>query len=1359
MRPLAYNHLGDIVFVSESGSRLLGRSAQSAVPETAPSPLSLRILPEDPESLWLCALACALQPESNPVAAGAFFKLCVEHLDPALHSALAQTFAPLLLIAFFRLNLPALDGRKGVPELERIHHLFFARGYDKPAKQLPLPLRAYASPIAWATFRLALSESGKVALKLPFDDFNPFEGLPARIFLPQPTARTPWPAHPHSFLLPSNVSHGEHGDLIPELASASTSMDPFDSTLWAPFSAWGFAAPVNLIELVARLQASHASLDAAQDRKTYEPLTQLRPSASLIPAGFHAAHEKLRHAIRQTTPDWDEFVSVGLGIPAHQLAVMLSAEQIDACGLALRAFSDRQAFILADETGLGKGRTLACMARAFLQTGRKVFFITEKRNLFSDFWRDMKAVGADQLISEPFLLHSKGRIFDPTGSILFTAKSPKLYQQTLRSGQSQSLLVMSTYSQFNRDLKKSDRWTFALNFAQDALLILDESHVAAGQSQTRTNIQALIDASSRCLFSSATFAKHEEALPLYQRAIPLSSPELSLLLDRMQSDPSHGLAQSFSQGLAAAGALVRREHLIESHLGSTLIELSAERSASAVTQRDALAHSLDRLFLLSEAIETAKLARGLDFEPAWLKLGAPLSRLCRQFNLLSKIDQAVDLARDLIAEGKKPVFAIESTFESFLLALSSRSLNDLNDDADLEFSDDDSEPASAQQPVQASFQDLFRLAVETLAPAPLLAMLPDPSVQDALRALELSIQALPSILASPIDLLIAQLQSHGISCGEISGRSHFLRIDPSGDRFISPLSLSPREKLIQEFNSGTLDALLITRAGSSGISLHASAEFIDQRPRAFIELEIATNPSQRLQFLGRVRRTGQTSAPSYYVLLSGAPFERRLLERAIWKMNKLSGLTSGGASLSAGSLDMLQLLLSPTGDRLTNEWLVSQPQVAKRLGLDLWKLSSLESSTEKTLKRLPLLPAPQQESFFQFLLAGLEIDKPRFLRAAQGFWQASGAVLTRRKPFWGQLSLRPDSPPPEEFDPRLFLEEWVAQPRGSAFGEDRLQSLVASASARFELRFASGLVSVLQKAARSRSQLISHPLTHGSWGNLQQASSHLRPGARIRFTDPSSHRAIDGLVLDVIPPEDDWLLYPSQWGIEIAIPNESDSFVLSLGSFFSDPHAYLDSSAPPRSSWGKRSDRPLHFSTVSGHCVYAQWWAMHMRSHRQHFYDAFHERRSALLLPFSVGGFDALLALPQPLLDAKHALQLLQHDPRLSLSNSAFDTPSAQIQVSEGGWLLTLSRSQHELWVDFPLDRRLGPRLRQSDSQWIYRRILSKDIHAVMGMLYAKGCVFFAPSSRQGWYRQSLEALLLARRGSSGRAKKRPARR
>lgn len=67
----------------------------------------------------------------------------------------------------------------------------------------------------------------------------------------------------------------------------------------------------------------------------------------------------------------------------------------------------------------------------------------------------------------------------------------------------------------------------------------------------------------------------------------------------------------------------------------------------------------------------------------------------------------------------------------------------------------------------------------------------------------------------------------------------------------------PKAQIVKDFVTGTTDALLLTRAGSTGISLHAGEKFPDQRRRVMIELQSAADVNVRA-----VLRSRQPEGPN-----------------------------------------------------------------------------------------------------------------------------------------------------------------------------------------------------------------------------------------------------------------------------------------------------------------------------------------------------------------------------------------------------------------------------------------------------------------------------------------------------------------
>ena len=82
----------------------------------------------------------------------------------------------------------------------------------------------------------------------------------------------------------------------------------------------------------------------------------------------------------------------------------LGAEQIDAIGIAIwNHETNNNGIIIADVTGLGKGRQIAGILRyAILELKTIPFFFTEKKHLINDIYRDLIAIGFDAGVPKKF---------------------------------------------------------------------------------------------------------------------------------------------------------------------------------------------------------------------------------------------------------------------------------------------------------------------------------------------------------------------------------------------------------------------------------------------------------------------------------------------------------------------------------------------------------------------------------------------------------------------------------------------------------------------------------------------------------------------------------------------------------------------------------------------------------------------------------------------------------------------------------------------------------------------------------------------------------------------------------------------
>lgn len=321
--------------------------------------------------------------------------------------------------------------------------------------------------------------------------------------------------------------------------------------------------------------------------------------------------------------DVDEMVRRELNYKTiNDLCNALRREQID--GVARYILNKRlgKSMIIADETGVGKGRQAAAIIRYEClqnknQTPKKLpIFISAKDSLFSDIKRDLDGIGSGDLL--PFIVNDT-KLIDPNDetNILIIAKEQKNYPKILNGAEMDRKydFICATYSQFSSpfpkdkkpliaflkeylDLDKdfsSDRtiykhlqsfvknllsgnikpsWEsdfadilskknkFLFQNSKGNILILDESHLAAGtDSNTGLFFQILVGKMiENALFLSATYAKKPENMALFSLKSSMGKSNLHME-DVFLAIRRGGIAlqEVITSMLVKEGDLIRRE--------------------------------------------------------------------------------------------------------------------------------------------------------------------------------------------------------------------------------------------------------------------------------------------------------------------------------------------------------------------------------------------------------------------------------------------------------------------------------------------------------------------------------------------------------------------------------------------------------------------------------------------------------------------------------------------------------------------------------------------------------------------------------------------------------------------------------
>ena len=187
---------------------------------------------------------------------------------------------------------------------------------------------------------------------------------------------------------------------------------------------------------------------------------------------------------------------------------------------------------------------------------------------------------------------------------------------------------------------------------------------------------------------------------------------------------------------------------------------------------------------------------------------------------------------------------------------------------------------------------------------------------------------------SPLDWIRHRIEQAGYSVAEITGRNRTVDYSKARPVLSTLPSAEQTDKVgtTQRFNNGTLDAIILNVSGSTGISLHASEKFKDQRKRLMIVAQPAQDINVFMQMLGRVHRTGQVQVPAYLILNADLPAEKRPTALLNGTMQSLNANTSSNTE-SATSIKS-QDMLNKYGDRIVGQYLADNFELAQKLGVD-----------------------------------------------------------------------------------------------------------------------------------------------------------------------------------------------------------------------------------------------------------------------------------------------------------------------------------------------------------------------------------------------------------------------------------------
>lgn len=750
---------------------------------------------------------------------------------------------------------------------------------------------------------------------------------------------------------------------------------------------------------------------------TYQPASGAKSLDTLVPVNMQTAISNALGTLQDRVGAVDSYVADRLGFDEKDIATYFSAEQVDALALAIDNMERGAGFIIGDQTGIGKGRVVAGVIRYALRSGRMPIFVTEKPNLYADMYRDMNDVGIPKMLGRPVdilmtnaaekvPLNEDGSDELKTGP---AAKHNAVLERVADGDREGVDVLFTTYSQMQ---SMKGEWTprqrAIQRLAPGSIIIFDESHNAGGQGKgnqqrkpkkQKEAEEAGMSAPNRAefarqiaklahgvFFSSATYAKRPDVMDLYASTdMRHAVSDIEKLGDAI-SKGGIPMQQVVASMLTEAGQYVRRERSFEGVEYRTPPVQVDRASYSQFTgvlraiQDFQEQHIADAVEAIADDIRAE--AQAVSFDGSVGSAGATstnftsvMHNVVEQMLLAMKAAPAAARAVELLQEGKKPVITVANTMGSFIKEYADENNIGPNQPMPIDFRSllirylDRTREINIKRPFSKDKAEKRYITDAELGGAGAQAY---QRVRAQIEAMDLA-----AVPVSPVDYIRNEIIKAGYRVGEITGRTATLDYSTKTPRYrIRPgkeTSILGRREAITGFNSGTIDAMILNQAGSTGLSLHASATFKDKRTRVMIIAQAERNIDTHMQMLGRIHRTGQVVLPEYDQLVAAVPAEMRPAAVLAKKMASLNANTTGARDSAMTGEDVPDFM-NEYGDEIAARMMEEDEVLHKRLGTPLSESDGekdgykREDAARKVTGRLMLLPLEEQEAFYDNFL-------------------------------------------------------------------------------------------------------------------------------------------------------------------------------------------------------------------------------------------------------------------------------------------------------------------------------------------------------------------------------------------------------
>jgi len=708
--------------------------------------------------------------------------------------------------------------------------------------------------------------------------------------------------------------------------------------------------------------------------------------------------DSMQRAVRQLEIDVgkpvDEYLAEKMKWTREELFKRLSSAQIEAVALFVRNSENRgTGLINSDQTGVGKGRTVASVMDYAPKVGKIPIFITQGKHLYTDMaGRDLPSIGNKKF--RPFITDSDYEYENGEGTSISdkpgAAAQREAMEEIARTGKLPPGVhgIFTTYYQLQADKPQGysetpqararrkrrltarpdgPRLAMLRALAPNAIFVLDEAHQAAGiDSDVGLSLQSILPNAAGVYYSSATFAKRPDNLTLYAIGTALRLAGLSRTeMTELFKSGGVPMQQALTSMLAEEGEFVRREQDMSGvKFDFTPVSSSPEEEAQSA---DTYTSFLRDLHDIADQVNAA--AAGFvddvnqtrpdeaQVDLSGVNFGSRLFNLSNQYLFSLRSDATANEAIAALKRGQKPFVAVFNTMAGPIANLHEMGLP-LDFGGLLRREMAKMLEVTIRDPLEDSGKRVVILKPEDL---------PDGGAK--YRQIEEQIKATDfgSMPISPIDAIKKKIQQAGYSIGEITARDGELT-EEGGVVKISKRDRSTRNRILHEYNNADvkggkavtgLDALIVNGSGSTGLSAHTDPKFRDQRQRYMIVAQAAPDINVFMQMIGRVMRFGQTSLPAYKVLMTNLAAEKRFMTMLRGKLTSLNANTSAETESGITQGGLADDVFNAIGDEVVGEVMLAHPDLAQLARIPLpnpMEADSFENFARYATGRFVLLP-------------------------------------------------------------------------------------------------------------------------------------------------------------------------------------------------------------------------------------------------------------------------------------------------------------------------------------------------------------------------------------------------------------------